>query len=52
MNTESESGTTVPDQHSFCNRRSRFWVDTEQYLSLNRQDRGQNLRDADDLRQP
>jgi len=50
--TESDSGTSVPYQHSFCSRRSRFWVDTEQYLALNRQDRGQNLGNSDDLCQP
>ena len=52
LTTESKSGTAIPDQHSFCCRRSRFWVDTKQYLSLNYSDRGQDCGDADDVRQP
>ena len=48
--TESKVGTPIPHQHSFCCRRSRFWVDTEQYLSLNHPNRGQDCGDADDVR--
>ena len=50
--TESKVGTPIFNQHSFCDRRSRFWVDTKQYFSLNHSDRGQDCGDADDVRQP
>ena len=50
--TESKVGTPIPNQHSFCDRRSRFWVDTQQYLALNHQNRRQNSGNANNVRQP
>lgn len=46
---EYKIGTAIPDKSVVCCCRSRFWVDTEQYLALNRQNRGQNCGNAHDL---
>jgi len=50
--TEFKVGTPIPNQYSFCCLRSRFWLDTEQYLSLNRKNRRSDCGNAHDVRQP